>query len=113
MITRGPVLLVGAKSMRKELVVALRAKGLDVDTLACYETLPVTLDPGDTALLRDGDVIFIGAPSAWTVASAYVPSRAWVIVPGASTAAAVRVEHPNVIEGWGPHLRTRLGELSI
>jgi uroporphyrinogen-III synthase len=111
-ISRGPVLLLGAKAMRGELVSALRVKGLEVDAVACYETVGVTLDPNDTAILRNADVLFIGAPSAWSGARAYVRSDAWVIVPGASTGSIVRSEHPKVIEGWGPQLRSRLTELS-
>jgi uroporphyrinogen-III synthase len=111
-ISRGPVLLLGAQSMREELITALREKGLEVETVACYETVGLALDPSDAATLRNADVIFIGAPSAWTVAREYVKSDAWVVVPGATTGATVRFDHARVIEGWGPQLKTRLAELS-
>ena len=111
-ISRGPVLLLGARSTRDELITALREKGLEVETVACYETVGLSLDSSGAAALRNADVIFIGAPSAWTVAREYVKNDAWVVVPGATTGATVRLDHPNVIEGWGPHLRTRLAELS-
>jgi len=111
-ISRGPVLLLGATSMREELGAALRAKGLEVAVIGCYETVGVTLDQSGREILRDADVLFIGAPSAWAVARENVAPDAWVVVPGASTGAVVRVDHPRVIEGWGPHLRTRLAELT-
>ncbi len=70
------------------------------------------LDPAEIESLRDADVVFIGAPSAWAVAREFVRTAAWVVVPGASTGAVVRDDHPRVLEGWGPDLRTRLAELS-
>jgi uroporphyrinogen-III synthase len=111
-ITRGPVLLLGAASMRPELVSALRAKGLEVVTAVCYETIGVALSVSDAQRVRDADVVFIGAPSAWSVAREFVASSTWVVVPGATTAAEVRADHPRVIEGWGPELREQLAELS-
>ena len=107
-ITDGPVLLLGAASMRAELATTLKDRGLDVTTLACYETVPAVLTSEEEGLLRDADVIFIGAPSAWLVASAFVPDAAWVVVPGPTTADAVRRQHERVIEGWGPELREHL-----
>ena len=112
-LARGPVLLLGATSMREELGAALRAKGLEVVAIACYETVGALLEKSGKETLRDADVLFIGAPSAWAVARENVGPDTWVVVPGASTGAVVRVEHPRVIEGWGPHLRTRLAELTI
>ncbi len=38
-ITTGPVLLLGARAMRTELSSALHAKGLEVVSVACYETV--------------------------------------------------------------------------
>ena len=111
-VSRGPVLLLGATSMRGELETALRARGLEVVVVACYETVGVRLDSSAATILRRADVLFIGAPSAWMVAREYVASVAWVVVPGTSTGAAVRTDHPKVIEGWGPHLEKRLAELS-
>lgn len=110
-ISRSPVLLLGAKAMREELATALRAKGLEVVTIACYETIGVSLSSSEAQTLRDADVLFIGAPSAWAIARDHVSNDAWVVVPGISTAAGVRADHPRVIEGWGPDLRTRLAEL--
>jgi uroporphyrinogen-III synthase len=108
-ITEGPVLLLGAATSRRELASALRAKGIEVMKLACYETLPAVLSAGDKQLLRRADVVFIGAPSAWHVAEGFIDPRTWVIVPGATTAEEVRRSHENVVEGWGPsvveHLR--------
>jgi uroporphyrinogen-III synthase len=107
-ITEGPVLLLGAATMRDELAVALRDRGVEVTVLTCYETLPAVLTSDDEASLRDADVVFIGAPSAWLVAKAFVPANAWVVVPGATTADTVRRQHERVIEGWGPELQEHL-----
>jgi uroporphyrinogen-III synthase len=111
-ITQSPVLLLGAASMRGELAAALRAKGLEVVCIACYETVGVTLTPGDVTTLRDADVLFVGAPSAWAVAREHVREKTWVVVPGASTGDAVRIDHAQVIEGWGPELRSRLTDIT-
>ena len=111
-ISRGPVLMLGAKAMRDELAAALRAKGLDVALVACYETIERALDPSAVEALHRADVLFIGAPSAWAVARRYVANTTWVVVPGASTGAAVRADHPRVIEGWGPQLRAHLDTLA-
>ena len=111
-IERGPVLMLGASVMREELTTALRAKGLDVVAAACYETVPLTLEDSDVEALSRADVVLIGAPSAWAVAKPHVGSDTWVVVPGTSTAEAVRVEHSRVIEGWGPELRERLASLA-
>ncbi|MCU1364162.1 MAG: hypothetical protein JWM55_1990 [Acidimicrobiaceae bacterium] len=104
----GPVLVLGAATPRDELRVALEAKGIDVLSLACYETAPATLRESDETTLRTADVVFIGAPSAWTVARGLVRPDALVVVPGATTAQIVRGSHDNVIEGWGPELKERL-----
>jgi uroporphyrinogen-III synthase len=111
-IARGPVLLLGAALMRDELATALRAKGLVVVNVACYETVGLTLDASDIETLRGADVLFIGAPSAWMVARQHVGSATWVVVPGTSTGAVVRDDHPRVIEGWGPELLAQLETLS-
>jgi uroporphyrinogen-III synthase len=110
-VSRGPVLLLGAVSTRTELPSALRANGFDVDEVACYETVALRLNPSDEATLGQADVLFIGAPSAWSVARDFVMKDAWVVVPGASTAASVRSDHAQVIEGWAPELRTTLAAL--
>jgi uroporphyrinogen-III synthase len=110
-IERGPVLLIGATSMRTELASALRADGLEVLTVACYETTGVDLSEGDKQRVRDADVVFIGAPSAWAVARELIAETTWVVVPGASTGAEVRKDHSRVIEGWGNDLRERLADL--
>jgi uroporphyrinogen-III synthase len=111
-INAGPVLLLGARSMRPELASSLRANGLEVVTVACYETVGVDVSPGEAQRVGNADVVFIGAPSAWSVARDLVAAATWVVVPGSSTAADVRRDHDRVIEGWGADLRTRLVELS-
>jgi uroporphyrinogen-III synthase len=111
-ISRGPVVVLGAAGMRGELAEALRAKDLEVALLTCYETIGVTLNEIEKTTLRGADVIFIGAPSAWSVVREYVPDRSWVVVPGTSTAAVVLTDHQRVLEGWGPHLAETLRGLS-
>lgn len=110
-IHEGPVLLLGAAQMRDELSNALRARGITVTTLACYETVPATLGAEDKRLLREADVVFIGAPSAWRVAKEFVTDAAWVVVPGVTTATEVKFAHDRVLEGWGPTLREQLNAL--
>jgi uroporphyrinogen-III synthase len=110
-ISEGPALLLGAASPRDELRMVLEAKGIEVTTLACYDTMPAVLRASEDQILRDGDVIFIGAPSAWLVARGLVRTDAVVVVPGATTAEIVRQSHERVLEGWGPDLRERLAAL--
>jgi len=107
-IVRGPVLVLGAREMREDLADLLRERGLDVFVVACYETVALVPSETQQALLRAADAVFVGAPSAWAVARDFVDPHAWIVVPGASTGAAVAEEHERVIEGWGPHLRQRL-----
>jgi uroporphyrinogen-III synthase len=111
-IIQSPVLIIGAKTMREELAEALRAKGLEVVTIPCYETVALTLSSSDIATLHEADVLFVGAPSAWAVARSHVRDETWVVVPGATTGDAVRVDHTQVIEGWGPESRSRLAEMT-
>jgi uroporphyrinogen-III synthase len=110
-INEGPVLLLGAVGMRDELERELLRRGLVVETLACYETLAADLSQADQAAIADADVVFIGAPSAWSVAQDFVRAQSLVVVPGSTTAAAVRRSHANLLEGWGPQLREVLGSL--
>ena len=108
-VLQGPVLLLGAASMRDDLSDALSARGLEVVRVTCYETVPVTPDERGASVLREAQVVFVGAPSAWAVARDFVSRDAWVVVPGATTCAVVRADHERVLEGWGPSLRERLG----
>lgn len=110
-IDAGPVLFVGASASRDELPSLLRDKGIEVTTVACYDTLAAPLSPSDEATLREADVVMIGAPSAWVVGAPFIEERTWVVVPGATTAASVRATHERVLEGWGPHLRELLAAL--
>ena len=110
-ILRGPVLVLGARDMRDDLVDVLRERGLDVSVVPCYETVALVPTEAEQALLGAADVVFIGAPSAWAVARHFVDARAGIVVPGASTGAVVAGEHERVIEGWGPHLRQRLASV--
>lgn len=110
-ITRGPVLLLGAKVVRGELSEALDKSGLRIEHLACYETVPVTPDDQGARALRSAQVVFVGAPSAWRTAQEFIAPSTWVVVPGASTAGEVRARHERVIEGWTPELRATLGAL--
>lgn len=110
-ITDGPVLLLGATSLRGELPAALREKGLEVTELACYETRSAVLSEEDERVIQRADVVVIAAPSAWSVASPFVRDRTCVVVPGATTATAVQATHDRVLEGWGPELRELLSAL--
>ena len=110
-ITAGPVLILGAATMRDALPTALGEHGITVETLTCYETLPAVLSPEDEAALGAADVVFIGAPSAWLVASAHVSDASWVVVPGTTTRDAVKKSHERVLVGWGANLRELLPAL--
>lgn len=107
-INRGPVLLIGAATMRDELPDALAARGIAVHRVTCYETRPVVLDDEQARTVAAADVLVIGAPSAWAVACELVAPATWVVVPGATTAREVRAEHERVLEAWGPELATAL-----
>lgn len=104
----GAVLLIGAASMRPELAEALRATGRSVDVVSVYHTESVDLSDQRRDELGRCDVVVIGAPSAWAVARGFVRADAWVVVPGATTARAVRADHDRVITGWDASLRERL-----
>jgi uroporphyrinogen-III synthase len=107
----GPVLLLGAATMREELAATLAHRGVTVEKLTCYETIPVVLTPHEELELREADVVFVGAPSAWMVAMAYVDPRSWIVVPGSTTAGIVGRQHERVIEGWNPTVKDRLAAL--
>lgn len=113
LVRRGPVLLLGAVSMREELGRALEERGLVVVRVACYETAPMSLTTMQRETLASADVVFIGAPSAWDVAKDYVSRAAWVVVPGPTTGEAVRVNHHQVLEGWEPAMSDVLATLDV
>jgi uroporphyrinogen-III synthase len=110
-IADGPVLLLGASAMREELATSLMNRGVVVERLTCYETIPAVLTPNEEIELREADVLFVGAPSAWLVAMVYVDPRTWVVVPGSTTAGVVTRHHERVIEGWGPAVKQYLSAL--
>ena len=101
-VTEGPVLVLAAAGGREELTDALRSRDVACVVVECYATTGVELDHGDRAALGRADVVFIGAPSAWRVAREAVRADAWVLVPGATTLAAVRASHERCVVGWGP-----------
>jgi uroporphyrinogen-III synthase len=107
-IADGPVLLLGAAAMREELAESLVQRGVVVEKLTCYETIPAVLTPNEEIELREADVVFIGAPSAWLVATAYLDPETWVVVPGSTTASVVARHHERVLVGWNPALKDRL-----
>ena len=109
-VTRPPVLVLGAARMRDELAEALRSRGLAVTVVPCYETRRLTLSDDQRTELTGADVVFVGAPSAWSVLADAVPRTTWVVVPGRTTAEAVGATHGRVVQGWGPSLRERLVE---
>ena len=112
-IREAPVLLLGALAMREDLAKDLRSRGLEVTSVACYETRPLELDEGDRETLARCDVVVIGAPSAWNVARSHVSSRAWVVVPGTSTQRSVEADHARVVVGWGASWRQLLVGLEL
>ena len=107
-IAEGPVLLLGAAAMREELATTLANRDVVVEKLTCYETIPAVLTPEEEIELREADVVFIGAPSAWLVARSYLDARTWIVVPGSTTASAVGRHYERVIVGWGPALKGQL-----
>lgn len=113
LISKGPVLMMGAAQMREELPAALRDRELSVTQVACYETLPAELNEEQSDLLRSADIVLIGAPSAWSRARDIVADATWVIVPGTSTGQVVALDHPRVLVGWGPSLCERLATFNL
>jgi uroporphyrinogen-III synthase len=113
LISKGPVLMMGAAQMREELPAALRDRQLSVTQVACYETLPAELSRQQVESLFEADVVLIGAPSAWSLARDIVADAAWVIVPGASTGEVVSLDHPRVLVGWGPSLCETLATFNL
>jgi uroporphyrinogen-III synthase len=100
-ITKGPVLLLGAVGGRVELSEALARRSLHPRLVECYSTVDVTPDEREKEQLRNADVVFIGAPSAWRVARALVSAHVWVLVPGRTTLDVVKEDHERVLVGWG------------
>jgi uroporphyrinogen-III synthase len=101
LISEGPVLLLGAAGGRVELSEVLARRFLHPRLVECYSTVDVTLDEGEKEQLRNADVVFIGAPSAWRVARALVSPHVWVLVPGSTTLDVVKEGHERVLVGWG------------
>ena len=108
LVETGPVLLLGAVEIRPELGVVLRDRGLEVVHVACYETVPVALTPAQRDLLTRAQAVVAGSPRSWAVAAPHVASDAVVVVPGATTAAAVGETHSRVHVGWDGSLRQTL-----
>jgi uroporphyrinogen-III synthase len=106
-----PVLMVGARESREELPAALVARGLVVTRVAAYDTVALAVDDGAAWALARADVVVIAAPSAWGVARQYVSSAAWVVVPGQTTADAVRRDHARVVVAWGEALGAVVADL--
>lgn len=111
-IDKGPVLFLGAKESRPEGVASLQARGIPCVSIPCYETLPLALNLGDQELLKRADVVFIGAPSAWSVAKSHVAPEALVVTSGETTAQEVRLTHENVLIGWNEESKRRLLEMA-
>jgi uroporphyrinogen-III synthase len=111
LISDGPVLYVCARDAREELSAALETRGIALVPVIGYETVACDVTDDVAWLLARADVVVIGAPSAWSVARTYVGSTAWVVVPGATTAASVRRDHARVVESWGRGMGEVLGAL--
>lgn len=106
-----PVLMVGAREAREELPAALGARGLVVTRVAAYDTVALAVDDGAAWALARADAVVIAAPSAWAVARRYLSSAAWVVVPGETTADAVRRDHARVVVAWGEALGAVVADL--
>ena len=110
-IDHGPVLVLGARQMRRELADELAARGIAVETVVCYETVPLALDDASRAVFARADAVVVGAPSAWRVLRGELSPATWVVVPGETTAAAVRADHERVLVGWSGEVAARLEAL--
>ncbi len=110
-IPEGPVLFIGSALARPELTDELSSRGIEVTKIPCYATLPATLSALDQRHVGEADVLFIGAPSAWMVASSFVSPSTLVVVPGETTASEVRRSHEQVLVGWGVKTREYLTSL--
>jgi len=109
-ISKGPVLLLGARHPFGDLAAALRPRH-DVTAVACYETVAASLTEESESVLEEADAIVIAAPSAWAVAQPFVRPTTWVVVPGDSTRQAVEASHQRVVRAWGPAMVSTLREL--
>ena len=108
----GPVLQLAARVTRGELRERLARRGIAYRSIACYETVSAAPSAEARRLLARADAVVIGAPSAWAVARDAVAPRAWVVVPGETTADAVGVDHDRVLVGWNETTGQRLAELA-
>lgn len=97
MALEAPVLSIGAAEPRPELALALAAQGLGVHHLAAYRTVARSLSDDERQWVHEADVIVVAAPSAWRVLESSVRPETLVLVPGETTASAVRAAHENVI----------------
>jgi len=111
-IPSGPVLFVGAKENREELAEALARRTIELHSVSSYETLPVELTEGEIVEIGSADVLFIGAPSAWSVAEQFVGEKTVIVAKGETTAQVVKVSHPETIVGWGSETKEILAELA-
>lgn len=110
-ITEGPVLLLAATAGRVELREALSDRCLDPQLVECYSTRDATLTEGEKEQLRHAHAVFIGAPSAWRAARAFVDDLAWVLVPGTTTFDVVKGDHQRVLVGWGDNFASAWREI--
>ncbi len=96
-----PILVVGAESARPELPAELRRRGIEVRVVSLYRTEARTLEESERRVLREADVVVVGAPSAWRVLRADIEPRTFVVVPGETTRAEVARDHQRVLVGGG------------
>lgn len=108
-IDGGGVVSVGARDTRPELALALGARGIGCAHVAAYETRARELSVEEVELLARADVVSVGAPSAWAVVGPHVSREALLLVPGATTRAAIPPDR-EVLEGWDSALATRVRE---
>jgi uroporphyrinogen-III synthase len=111
-ITHGPVLFLGAEETRDELAQGLAARGVGLEAVACYRTVLRALTTQEREILAHAQVLFVGAPSAWTAVQGLVSPETVVVTSGETTGSLVRGTHPTVFVGWGEETRILLAELA-
>jgi uroporphyrinogen-III synthase len=97
LIDAGPVVSLGAAATRPELADRLARREIVTTHVACYDTVPATLDGFAREQISLGDVVVVAAPSTWLVARASVRRGAVVVVTGTTTRDAVSLDHDHVV----------------
>jgi uroporphyrinogen-III synthase len=102
LVDEGPVLVPGAADPLRDLDEALAARGVTIERVTAYETVPVPLDDEARHALGGADIAVVAAPSAWMCIEPFVPASTLVVAIGPTTAAAVRQRHARTRVGATP-----------